>query len=214
MPTTKTPTKRRSSKKKSTDTTKLVDEMEMIKQYPVRFLSYVSQTITFETGGRKDGAYTETPGDKGGATKWGISLKSFPGLNIKALTYKDAVDIYFKHYYSPLYDFIVDEPIAFKLFDMGVLTGPRTATKLLQKAVIDSGYTIKADGLFGPITLTAINVSNFYKKNLYELFLKRLQGHMKYLVFKNPTNYKFLKGWLIRVNLLYKPKEEINGDKK
>ena len=176
--------------------------------HSVRFLTFVSQSISFETGGDKAGGYTNDPDDKGGETKWGISKKSHPEFNIKTLTFQQAQDIYHKRYYNVLYDYIKYDALAFKLFDMSILTGQRRAVKKLQRVIAKSGYHIRIDGVFGPITLTAINLcepSIAYGRYMssYDSYFKRISHRW--------NNKKYLKGWLNRLNWKWEVKTEREG---
>ena len=171
-----------------------------------RMDDFISKTIYFETGGKKDGAYTNDKKDSGGETKWGISKKAHPDLNIKTLTYKDAKAIYEKEYFNKLYETIKDEKLAFKLFDMGVLMGPGIATKLLQRAIVKYRATIKVDSRFGPMTLAAINMAE--DDILYEAYLENLRARVYWITLFKPWNRKFLKGWTNRINYNY---GETNG---
>ena len=162
---------------------------------------FISKTIYFETGGKKDGAYTNDKRDSGGETKWGISKTAHPDLNIKTLTYKDAKAIYEKEYFNKLYDSIRNEKLAFKVFDMGVLMGPYTAVRLLQKAIVKYRATIKVDGRFGPMTSAAINMTE--DDVLYEAYLAELRARVYWITLIKPWNKAFLKGWTNRINYNY-----------
>ena len=171
-----------------------------------RFEQFISKTMYFETGGDKSGAYHIDKDDPGGETKWGISKAAHPETDIKNLTYKEATEIYRSLYYSVFYEVIQSEKIAFKVFDMGVLNGPRTATKLLQRAINKLGIaTLRVDGLFGPMTLTAVNMSlaQGTDEQLYTKYVQLLCDRFKRIAL-NPFRRKFLKGWLKRANYLYK----------
>lgn len=172
--------------------------MDEVKTTSARFLAFVSQTIAFETGGDKSGAYTNDPKDAGGETKWGISKKAHPQLNIKALTYSQAVDIYKTQYWNDLYDYLLSDMVAFKLFDMGILMGTKRAVSLLQKAVKSQGFTIALDGNFGVISLTAVN--NLKPELLYDEYINNLEKYFRRIVFLKPTNRRFLTGWLKRLD--------------
>lgn len=163
-----------------------------------RFLTFVSQSIFFETGGDKSGAYTNDPDDRGGETKWGISKNAHPHLNIKALTYSQAVEIYKGQYWNDLYDYILSDMLAFKLFDLGILSGRKTAVKLLQRAVKHCGFLVRVDGIFGPLTLTAVN--NIKPELIYEKYIELNTTRFRQLVVRVHTNKKYLLGWLNRVN--------------
>ena len=47
----------------------------------------------------EDGGYTDDPGDPGGETKWGVSKRSYPNLDIANLTKPAALQIYFRDYW-------------------------------------------------------------------------------------------------------------------
>lgn len=162
-----------------------------------RFLAFVSMTIAWETGGDKAGGYTNDPKDKGGETKWGISKKSYPHLNIKSLTFNDAMRIYQNDYWDDRYATIDSDAIAFKLFDMGVVCGTKKARKALQQSVKHCGITIATDGVIGPVSVAAIN--SLDADLLYNTYIDKLESHFKWVAFIKPTNKKFLKGWLRRL---------------
>jgi lysozyme family protein len=168
----------------------------------IRFATFASQTIAFETGGDKSGGYTNDPSDSGGETKWGISKRAHPELNIKALTFTEALYIYENQYWKEDYDQILSDRIAFKLFDIGVLIGVPKASKLLQETIKDCGLLIRVDGNIGNITIAAIN--SLEENLLYSKFINRLESHFKRIVFFRPKNKKYLNGWLRRLYYVWK----------
>ena len=144
----------------------------------VRFMTFASMSITWETGGDRSGGYTNDPKDAGGETKWGISKNKHPHLSIKSLTFNDALRIYQNEYWNDKYDYIADTALAFKLFDMGINNGVKTAVKKLQKAVKASGKAIKADGVFGNITLAAVNDCD--ATILYQAYIDALEKRYRH----------------------------------
>ena len=65
-------------------------------------------------------------------TKYGISKRSYPNLNILQLNLKDAKKIYFYDYWlKEKFEQISDENIAIQLFDLSVNLGIRTTTIVL-----------------------------------------------------------------------------------
>lgn len=167
------------------------------------FEDIVSDTIKWETGGDKSGAYTNDPDDAGGPTKWGISQTSNPDVNIKGLTYKDAILIYHEKYWNPFYELTPDPALTFKLFDMGVLNGVYTSVKLLQKSINKAGHKIAVDGRFGPLTATALNLCYAQKQDIYDDYVKRFVHRAYAIVIVKPWNRKYLKGWLSRINFKF-----------
>ena len=88
--------------------------------------------------------------DPGGLTKFGISQRSYPTLDIAALTLDDAKAIYRRDYWTPIHGDELPSGLDLTLFDSAINQGPVTAIQLLQHAL-----QIKADGRLGPITLAA-----------------------------------------------------------
>ena len=85
---------------------------------------------------------------------------------------------------------------------MGVNAGTGAAVKVLQKAInMVYGVTIATDGAIGNITLTYTN--NKAKLNeLINEFINQRRLYYQDLVKRKPTNQKFLKGWLNRVEIV------------
>ena len=96
-----------------------------------------------------EGVLSNDPRDPGGLTKYGISERSYPGVNVAALTLDEAKAIYLRDFWAPLPD--IPGAAKFQLFDVAVNSGVRTALKMLQRAI---GVT--DDGVFGPISQAAL----------------------------------------------------------
>ncbi len=84
-------------------------------------------------------------------TKFGISAKAYPTIDIAALSLGDAVAIYQRDYVRPLCLGRYRDGVAYQLLDFAVNAGPGRAIRRLQRAV---GVT--ADGRVGPLTLGAL----------------------------------------------------------
>jgi lysozyme family protein len=96
-----------------------------------------------------EGAYWDDP--VGGPTKYGISQRSYPDLDIASLTIDDARAIYRRDFVKPLNLDTYPPGVAFQLFDFAVNSGPKTAIKQLQEAL-----GLKPDGVVGPKTKAAL----------------------------------------------------------
>ncbi len=111
--------------------------------------------MTFETSFERlmgnEGGYTEGKGDPGGETKWGISKRSYPTLDIKNLTREEAKEIYRRDFWERAKMDALSPALAFQAFDFAVNSGIETAIRKLQTAV-----GVSDDGHVGPITLAAI----------------------------------------------------------
>ena len=120
-----------------------------------------------------EGGYVNDPDDPGGETKFGISKRSHPNLNIRDLTREQAAAIYHRDYWvRPKIDRIADERLAAKVFDLGVNVGTGRAIKLLQRAANSLGCELAVDGILGPATLGAVNGYRHPKALLCALILE------------------------------------------
>lgn len=139
-----------------------------------------------------EGGYSNDPQDPGGETQWGISKRSYPNTDIKALTRDGAKAIYLKDFWAPLAD--ADSAIKFQVFDFAVNGGLTVAIRKLQTAV-----GVADDGNWGPHSMQALS---FMEKN--DVLLRyAAQRLLFYTSLKGWPNYG--KGWTIRVanNLIF-----------
>ena len=136
--------------------------------------------------------YVCVEGDLGGETKFGIAKNANPDLDIKSLTLKQAMEVYYNRYWKPLGCENFDENLALMLFDAGVNHGIGWAAKCLQKAV---GTT--PDGQIGNITIG--KTKTFKSAELCDIILKSREDLFRSIVSRKPNQAKFLKGWLNRI---------------
>lgn len=142
---------------------------------------------------KHEGGYIDHPSDPGGATKYGISQRAFPGLIIKELTVEDASAIYYNNYWLKLnLTNISNELLKLHLFDMAVNAGIKPSIKLLQSLI---GTT--SDGILGPRSEAKIAL---YEGDIVEAYKKARINYYKQLIVKNPKLKVFEKGWINRVN--------------
>jgi len=97
-----------------------------------------------------EGGYSNDPDDPGGETNWGISKRSYPHLNIKALTREDARAIYLVDFWERIHGDTLYDGVAFQTFDFAVNSGIGTAIRYLQRAV-----GVADDGHWGPVSVAA-----------------------------------------------------------
>jgi lysozyme family protein len=107
--------------------------------------------MSFETAFRftigAEGGYVNDVRDPGGETNWGISKRSYPDIDIKALTQEQAQTIYRSDYWQAASCERMPPKIAIAVFDAAVHHGPKTAIKLLQRAL-----KVADDGEYGRVT--------------------------------------------------------------
>ena len=107
----------------------------------------MSFEIAFQFTLGAEGGYVNDSRDPGGETNWGISKRSYPHLDIKFLTLADAQAIYRRDYWQAASCDRMPPKIAVAVFDAAVHHGPKTAIKLLQRAL-----KVADDGEYGRIT--------------------------------------------------------------
>lgn len=96
-----------------------------------------------------EGGYSCDPADPGGETMWGISKRSYPNVDIKALTRDDAKAIYLRDFWSQSGADRLPA-VGFDLFDTAVNSGAKRAIMTLQ---IAAGSPV--DGILGDHTFAA-----------------------------------------------------------
>lgn len=92
------------------------------------------------------------PDDRGGLTRYGISQKAFPTVDIRNLTEDGAKDLFRRHYWDQANCDKFPTPVAIALADSSFNQGVATAIKLLQTAL-----KVEADGMVGKNTIAAVN---------------------------------------------------------
>jgi lysozyme family protein len=144
-----------------------------------------------------EGGYSNDPKDAGGETRYGISKRSYPHLDIKILTRDQAKQIYFVDFWiKAKCEQINDENLATKFFDLVVHTGIPQAVKLIQRALRATGTQVTEDGIIGPVTLSAINKAD--STDLLAALKSESAGYYRLLANANPSQQKFIQGWLNR----------------
>lgn len=144
-----------------------------------------------------EGGYNFTPGDHGGKTKFGISQAAYPNVDIENLTLDGAKEIYIRDYWTPhSFRALLNQDVASKIFDMAVNMGMRSWASIVQEACCDCGVNVVVDGAWGPHTMAAVNACN--STDLLTHIRERQAEHYHRLVAHDPTQGKFLHGWLVR----------------
>ena len=166
--------------------------------------------LAFPIIARNEGGYANTSGDKGGETYAGITRKNFPNWagwtivdaneplqNGQFIQDADLQDEVKSFYQSNFWDTIKmgeieSQKVANFTFDWNVNSGA-WAVKALQNA---AGVT--PDGEVGPLTISAVNAID-EDLLMPVLIAARIQFY-KDIVAKNPSQQKFLSGWINRAN--------------
>ena len=99
-----------------------------------------------------EGGYVNDPRDKGGETKYGISKKAYPNIDIKNLSLEQARAIYHRDYWQRCKCEFLPDALSVAVFDYAVNSGGRKAIRDLQ-ACLD----VAVDGIIGNQTIGAAN---------------------------------------------------------
>lgn len=97
-----------------------------------------------------EGGYVNDERDPGGETKYGITKRDYPDLDIKNLTVEQAKKTYKANYWDAVKGDFLPSSVATMLFDSAVNQGPVRAIKFMQRAL-----GVQVDGVIGPKTLSA-----------------------------------------------------------
>jgi lysozyme family protein len=90
--------------------------------------------------------------DSGGLTKYGVSQKAYPDLDIRNLTFADAAKIFKDDYWDLVHGDELPSPLNVYVVDAAYNMGPRTAMKILQRAL----GNVSVDGRWGPRTQSSV----------------------------------------------------------
>lgn len=149
----------------------------------IRFV--LEQECRKKKDGTLDDGYVNDPNDPGGETKYGISKKAYPNLNIKELTLEDALALYHRDYWSVAKS--LDFPLNVCVLDCAVNQGKKKATQFLLASKGDWNSFI------------------FQREQHY---LALYEGAFR----KNPDRDKWRRFWFKRLNNLRKFIEVKMGD--
>lgn len=145
-----------------------------------------------------EGGYVNDPNDPGGETKWGISKRSYPNVDIRNLTRDGAKMLYERDFWTPVASKIADRALCFQVLDAAVNHGMGNAVRFLQRAL-----GVADDGHFGPASVAALGRQEPHDVHL--LFMaERFEFWAKLTTFDS-----FGRGWTRRgaLNLRYLAKD-------
>lgn len=145
-----------------------------------------------------EGGYVNDPRDPGGETKFGITRRSYPDVDIKNLTREQAVEIYRRDFWARVQGDQLPPAVAFQVLDAAVNHGTGNAVRWLQRAA-----GVADDGVIGPQTVAAVKRAD--PADLVSAFnAERLEFYAKLTTFD-----AFGRGWVRRVagNLRYAAKD-------
>lgn len=154
-----------------------------------------------------EGGVSNHPDDQGGLTKWGISQRAFPDVDILNLTEEECKRIYKEHYWDPLHlDEIQSADVCAELFECGVNQGIGWAAINVQEALNFLGVNVRVDGRLGQATVAAINAYTLKSSDHRRALVIAMNGEeynrYKQIVKNNPSQIIFTRGWMKRIGLI------------
>jgi len=160
----------------------------------------------------QEGGYVNHPNDRGGPTKWGITLNFYQESvdsdatkeDIKNLNKETAKELYKTSFWQPN-SFVVGDlslgdlpvPIGEVILSYSINMGQKTGHTLLQKGVNNLGYDISEDGWLGPNTIETAEKCD-PTDLLREISIKAATRYNE-IILSNRSQKVFLEGWMRRI---------------
>jgi lysozyme family protein len=159
---------------------------------------------------REGSTFTDDPADRGGATKYGITqhaweeyckryISTLPHVaSVRDLDEPRAREFYWWMYVEPL-AWIDDVLLRELMIDSAVNCGAMRATKWLQRAA----SCIAIDGVIGPETRMKVNSATVSQLcAIHRSVIDQREDHYINLCVRDPSQLRFLKGWMRRLREL------------
>jgi hypothetical protein len=156
---------------------------------------------------RREGGYVNHPADRGGPTKFGITMGTLQRWrgdhpvtadDVCRLTEAEARQIYRQRYViAPGYAGIKDPQLVGLMVDCCVLYGEDDASPWLQQAAKDLGADLAVDGKVGPRTLAAVNA--IAPERLIRRICAARLRKMGRVITEKPSQAAFAAGWSNRL---------------
>lgn len=150
--------------------------------------------------------FANDPDDTGGATMVGVTIGAYrqycrykgqktPSVqDFQNMSYKIWRDVVYSMYWNKWKaDTINDQSVANMVVDWVWHSGAGTIKK------VQALLGVTADGIVGPKTITALNGDKDIKNKVYNA----RKNYFEAIVKRNPSQKKWLKGWMNRLNSVY-----------
>jgi lysozyme family protein len=152
---------------------------------------------------QREGGFVDNPNDRGGATKYGITIGTLRDwrcapvgrADIETLTVGEARLIYRTNYFTASgFDQIPDPQLQEFLFDFAVNSGVAAATRALQRSI-----GVRDDGAFGPASLAALKAITNWGMLFYRMKCERYELLLRFIG-SDAQEAVFATGWSNRLD--------------
>lgn len=153
---------------------------------------------------RWEGGFVDDPLDRGGATNKGVTIgtfRQFYGADATVEQLKNITDGQWLHIFKAGYwnpwqaDEIANQSVANIVVDWAWASGTKTSVMKVQRII-----GVNVDGIVGTKTLGAVNGA--CQQELFDKIHDARIKFVKGIVRRNPSQIRFLTGWLNRINAL------------
>lgn len=170
----------------------------------------------------REGGYVNDPADPGGPTKYGVTLGTLRQLgrdlngdgvstasDVRLLTQVQARDIFLEHYFHRPGIAALPPVLQPSVFDMYVNAGAN-AVRILQRLLVQLGYSLPVDGVIGPTTAQA--AASCDAQGLADAYGVARRNYYYALADARPASRKFARrqdggkgGWIVRAEEFITP---------
>jgi lysozyme family protein len=179
----------------------------------------------------REGGFVNDPDDPGGATRYGVTLKTLKALGLDlnrdgridakdlgALTPEKAAEIYVEHYFRRPGLAQLPEALQPAVFDMYVNAGAN-AVRILQRLLIEMGHRLAVDGVLGPRTVAAATAAAQVDAVLLAAAYGIARRNYYYaLADARPSSRKYVRrrdggkgGWITRAEAFISPRFHLSA---
>lgn len=179
----------------------------------------------------REGGFVNDPDDPGGATRFGVTLKTLRALgldlsgdgridadDLKALTPEKASEIYVEHYFRRPGIAQLPEVLHPSVFDMYVNAGAH-AVRILQRLLNEMGYRLAVDGTIGPKTVAAaVAAAQVDARLLADAYGIARRNYYYALADARPASRKYVRrrdggkgGWITRAEAFISPRFHLSA---
>ncbi len=175
-----------------------------------------------------EGGHSNDPVDRGGETKYGVSLRFLKaegkldvnrdgfadldlnfdtvldGADIRLLTPAIATEVFLRHFYIGPGFWRLAAPFDGAMFDQAVNSGTTAAIRILQRALnrVGGGAILDVDGKLGPLTQRKFADCLSRRSALIAAIRDEARRRYEAIVAADPTQRKYINGWRARARAL------------